>query len=156
MAHEVLLEKLAENPSQAAILLDVDGTLAPIVARPEIASVPEETRAEIRRLVDRYALVALVSGRTGEDARALVGVDGAEYVGVHGLELSPEAERWRGPLQEFASSVSWPTLDNCELAASSGASEPRRFVLLDRSIGLGTPPGAAGVCSTQLPLLSLT
>jgi trehalose 6-phosphate phosphatase len=108
---EPLLAQLAEDPGRAAILLDVDGTLAPIVARPELARVPDETRAELRRLVGRYALVACVSGRTGADARSVVGVDGPAYVGVHGLELAREASRWRGPLREFAASVSWPVED---------------------------------------------
>jgi len=111
VAAEDQLALLAERPEEAAILLDVDGTLAPIVARPELASVPEETRAELRRLVGRYALVAAVSGRTGEDAERIVGVDGPVYVGVHGLELAPEAERWRGPLHEFAETVDWPVED---------------------------------------------
>ena len=108
---QALLASLTESPGEAAILLDVDGTLAPIVARPELASVPEETRAELKRLVARYALVACISGRTGEDAARVVGVAGAVYVGVHGLELAPEAERWRGPLREFAESVDWPVED---------------------------------------------
>jgi trehalose 6-phosphate phosphatase len=108
---ERLLAPLVEAPTESAILLDVDGTLAPIVARPELATVPEETRAEVRRLNDRYALLACVSGRTGADAQRLVGVEGPVYVGVHGLELAPEAERWRGPLQEFAASVAWPVED---------------------------------------------
>jgi trehalose 6-phosphate phosphatase len=108
---ERLLALLAERPAEAAILLDVDGTLAPIVARPELATVPEETRAELRRLVARYALVACISGRTGEDAARVVGVDGPVFVGVHGLELVPEAERWRGPLREFAASIDWPVED---------------------------------------------
>lgn len=106
-----LLAPLAEGPTEAAILLDVDGTLAPIVARPELASVPEGTRAELRRLVGKYALVACISGRTGEDAAHVVGVDGPVYVGVHGLELAPEAERWREPLREFAAGVDWPVED---------------------------------------------
>jgi len=106
-----LLASLAQRPEAAAVLLDVDGTLAPIVARPELASVPEETRSELRRLAERYALVAAVSGRTGEDAERLVGVDGLVYVGVHGLELAAEAERWRGPLHEFAETVDWPVED---------------------------------------------
>jgi trehalose 6-phosphate phosphatase len=105
------LAALAENPAQAAILLDVDGTLAPIVARPELAQVPDATRAEVERLAGRYALVAAVSGRTSRDAEALVGAEGVRYVGTHGLELAPEAERWRGPLHEFASSVDWPAED---------------------------------------------
>jgi trehalose 6-phosphate phosphatase len=111
VAPEDLLAPLIEAPERSAILLDVDGTLAPIVARPELASVPEETRAELRRLVGRYALVALVSGRTGADAARIVGVEGPVYVGVHGLELAPEAERWREPLAEFAASVDWPVED---------------------------------------------
>jgi trehalose 6-phosphate phosphatase len=93
---------LAEAPDQAAILLDVDGTLAPIVPRPEDAAVPDGTRAELERLARRYRLLAFVSGRMGEDARRIVGVTGAAYVGVHGLELEPEAERWRGPLRNLA------------------------------------------------------
>src|SRR5436309_1082205 len=108
---EPLLAALSDRPAEAAILLDVDGTLAPIVSRPELASVPDETRRELRRLLDRYALLACVSGRTGEDAARLVGLVGPVYVGVHGLELDPEAERWRGPLHEFAESVDWPVED---------------------------------------------
>jgi trehalose 6-phosphate phosphatase len=111
VAAEDLLASLAERPEEAAILLDVDGTLAPIAARPELASVPDETRAELSRLLARYALVAAVSGRTGEDAARIVGVEGPVYVGVHGLELVPDAERWRGPLHEFAESVEWPVED---------------------------------------------
>jgi trehalose 6-phosphate phosphatase len=108
---EDALAQLSEDPARAAVLLDVDGTLAPIVARPEQAAVPEETRAELHRLVSRYALVACVSGRTGEDAARLVGVEGIAYVGVHGLELAPEAERWREALRQFAA-VDWPWLED--------------------------------------------
>ena len=90
------------------MLLDVDGTLAPIVSRPEDASVPEETRRELRRLAGRYALLAFVSGRTGDDAARVVGLPGLTYVGEHGLELDPEAARWERSLQEFADTVDWP------------------------------------------------
>jgi len=105
------LARLRSEPGLAAVLLDVDGTLAPIVARPELAVVPDETRAEVRRLVGRYALVACVTGRTGEEAARLVGVEGVVYVGVHGLELAPEAERWRETLSPFAEE-DWPWLED--------------------------------------------
>jgi trehalose 6-phosphate phosphatase len=111
VAAEPLLAALAEEPASAAIFLDVDGTLAPIVDRPELAEVPEATRGEVQRLARRYGLVAVVSGRTGADVEKLVGADGIRYVGTHGLELATEAERWRGPLHEFAASVEWPVED---------------------------------------------
>lgn len=106
-----LLARLAEEPGRAAILLDVDGTLAPIVPAPEQASVPAETKAELARLAARYALVACISGRPGTDAERLVGVEGLTYVGLHGLELDPEAERYRGPIHSFADTVDWPVED---------------------------------------------
>src|SRR5947208_13612375 len=93
-----LLERLAEEPDEAGLFLDFDGVLAPIVERPEDAAPPPETRAELERLVGRYAVVAVVSGRVGEDVRARVGVEGVVYVGPHGLEPAPQADRWRRPL----------------------------------------------------------
>jgi trehalose 6-phosphate phosphatase len=96
-----LLAPLAEAPDRSAILLDVDGVLAPIAARPELAVVPEETKHELRRLAGRYLLVACLSGRAGEDARRLVGVDGVRVVGNHGLELDPRAAEYAEALAAF-------------------------------------------------------
>jgi trehalose 6-phosphate phosphatase len=103
-----LLRRLAAEPGRAAVLLDVDGVLAPIVERPEDASVPPEARHELERLRGRYALVAAVTGRRSDDARRIVGVDGLEIVGEHGLELEPEAEAWVGRLDAFLEGVAWP------------------------------------------------
>jgi trehalose 6-phosphate phosphatase len=108
---DALLAEVRAAPDRTALFLDVDGVLAPIVPRPEDASVPEGTRAELRRLAAAYALVACVSGRTSEDARRIVGLDGIVYVGEHGLELAPDAPRWRGALVDFASTVDWPVED---------------------------------------------
>ncbi len=103
------LAELARLPHLTALLLDVDGTLAPIVPRPQDARVPEETRVELRRLAGRYALAACISGRPGAEARQIVGVDELVYVGEHGLELEPEAERWVEALHAFADATSeWP------------------------------------------------
>jgi trehalose 6-phosphate phosphatase len=82
-----LLAPLREDPGQAAILTDVDGTIAPITGRPEEAGVPEGTRELLRRLAARYALVAAISGRRAVDARRIVGVDEIAYSGNHGFEL---------------------------------------------------------------------
>lgn len=103
-----LLAELASAPGEAAILLDVDGTLAPIVPDPADSLVPEETRTELRRLVARYALVGCVTGRPSDVAREIVGVDGVVYAGEHGLELSPDAQQWIPALDELVASAPWP------------------------------------------------
>jgi trehalose 6-phosphate phosphatase len=105
---DALLERLTEAPGETGLFLDFDGVLAPIVSSPADAAVPPETRAELQRLVGRYALVAIVSGRDGADVSPRVGVDGVVVVGSHGLELNPEAEHWRARLRDFGASVAWP------------------------------------------------
>jgi trehalose 6-phosphate phosphatase len=88
-----LLAPLRADAGTAAVLCDIDGTLAPIVDDPEAATVPEETRQVLRALARRYALVACVSGRRAVEARRLVGVGELTYAGNHGLELlAPGAE----------------------------------------------------------------
>jgi trehalose 6-phosphate phosphatase len=106
-----LLAPLAREPGRSAIVLDVDGTLAPIVARPELAEVPEATRGELRRLAARYLLVACVSGRAGEDAERLVGVPGITVIGNHGLELDPRAHAYAERIAAFRDTVSLPAED---------------------------------------------
>lgn len=103
-----LIGRLAADPRQAAILLDVDGTLAPIVDRPEDARVPDETRGELARLASAYALVACVSGRPGAEVEELLQVDGVAVVGEHGLELAPDAGAWADRIAAFAGGVDWP------------------------------------------------
>ena len=113
-----MLARLVEAPDRTAILLDVDGVLAPIVEVPHDASVPEPTRSELRRLHGRYALVACISGRSGADARRVVGVDELVYVGEHGLELEPEAREWSERLQLFAATVDWEDVERKPLTVS--------------------------------------
>ena len=84
---ESLIAPLREDPDHSAILTDVDGTIAPIVADPAEAGVPEETRRVLRELAKRYALVGCLSGRRALDARRVVGLDELAYSGNHGFEL---------------------------------------------------------------------
>jgi trehalose 6-phosphate phosphatase len=87
---------------RAGLVTDIDGTISPIVARPEEAYVLPRARQALERLKDRLALVGVVSGRTVAEARRMVDVDGLTYVGNHGLEilsergpeLVPEARPW--------------------------------------------------------------
>ena len=58
--------------------------------------------------MSRYALVACISGRTGEEVTRLVDVPGVAIVGEHGLELSPDAAQWADRVAVFAAGVDWP------------------------------------------------
>jgi trehalose 6-phosphate phosphatase len=81
------LGPLRADPPRAAILTDVDGTLAPIVARPEQATVPPRATELLEALNGRFGLVGCISGRQALEARRLVGVGEIAYAGNHGLEL---------------------------------------------------------------------
>ena len=98
------LAPLRADPGRAAVLLDIDGTLAPIVQRAAEAHVPEPTRQLVIQAAKKYALVACVSGRRASEARAMVSVGTVTYLGSHGAEvlrpgwtaptLDPEVEAW--------------------------------------------------------------
>ncbi len=81
------LEPLRADPTRAAVLLDVDGTLAPIVRHADDAHVPEPTRSRLIAVARRYALVACVSGREAAIARRIVALGSIAYVGAHGAQL---------------------------------------------------------------------
>lgn len=81
------LAPLRANPQLAAIMLDIDGTLAPIVEHAADAHVPESTRQLLIAVARRYGLVACVSGRRASEARAMVSIGSMNYVGSHGVEL---------------------------------------------------------------------
>jgi trehalose 6-phosphate phosphatase len=105
------LAPLRSNPSRAAVLLDIDGTLSPIVENAAAAHVPEATRQLLIRIARRYQLVACVSGRQASDARAMVSIGTITYLGSHGAELlragwteaviDPALEDWSRRIHEF-------------------------------------------------------
>lgn len=86
-ATEQALATLSADPDRTAVLLDVDGTLAPIVDRPADATVPVPVRMTLIELGRRCGLVACISGRQADEARRIVGAGGITYVGGHGSEL---------------------------------------------------------------------
>lgn len=84
-----------------AILLDFDGTLAPIVAVPEEASLPAPIRDTLHRLTGApETVVAVVSGRALDDIRGRVAIDGVVYAGNHGLEIAGPQWTWTHPQAE--------------------------------------------------------
>lgn len=79
-------DRLAGRP--LLLMLDVDGTLAPIADHPSLARVPDATQRVIASLVAKPNVsIALVSGRAARDARDLVGVEHVWTIGNHGAEV---------------------------------------------------------------------
>jgi trehalose 6-phosphate phosphatase len=87
---------------RGGLVTDVDGTISPIVARPEEALVLPRARDALIGLRDCLTLVAVVTGRAVADVRQLVDIQGITYIGNHGLETFshghpqtlPEAQPW--------------------------------------------------------------
>src|SRR3954467_2137105 len=114
------LRPLTERPEAAAVLCDIDGTLAPIVERAEEATVPEATSRLLGRIARRYRVVACISGRGAAEARRIVGVGGIAYAGAHGAEvllpgqgqaeLVPAFATWADRVREFAFGKDSPEL----------------------------------------------
>jgi trehalose 6-phosphate phosphatase len=147
VASSSLLAPFAGAPDRSAVILDVDGVLAPIVARPDLARVPDETKAELVRLVGRYRLVACLSGRSGDDARRLVGTDGVRIVGNHGLELEPHARSYAGAIAAFRDETGRPVEDkglSLSYHFREAANEPAAIAELeeiaDRAAAAGLAP----------------
>jgi trehalose 6-phosphate phosphatase len=105
------LAPLRDDPARAAVLLDIDGTLAPIVDRAADAHVSEPTRQLVIEVAKKYGLVACVTGRRASEARAMVSVGTITYLGSHGAEvlrpgwlepaLDPGVKAWVDPIAAF-------------------------------------------------------
>lgn len=107
-----LLAPLIADPARSAIMLDIDGTLSPMVMRTDLATVPPETRETLAKVAAKYGSVACVTGRQCKRARDMVGLNDITYFGNHGSELMrpgsdvveivPEAAEWESRVQEFS------------------------------------------------------
>ncbi len=88
------IEGQMDGSRHTLLLLDFDGTLAPIAPTPEQASLPASTKLLLRSLSQSpKATVALVSGRALADLRHLVGLRDLTYIGNHGLEMWRDGRR---------------------------------------------------------------
>ncbi|KIH75842.1 trehalose 6-phosphatase [Geoalkalibacter ferrihydriticus] len=93
-----------------AVFLDYDGTLTPIVERPEDARITEEMRQTVRDLA-KLCTVAIVSGRDLQDVRHLAGIEDIYYAGSHGFDIAGPA----GKKMEYQSGTDYlPDLDRAE------------------------------------------
>jgi trehalose 6-phosphate phosphatase len=121
------LAPLRADPGRAAILLDIDGTLAPIVRHADDAHVPEPTRAQLIAVAKRYAIVGCISGRQASTARRIVALGSIAYVGNHGgellmpggagVEIDPEFAKYEQTVKDFARDSYTPELQRLRVRA---------------------------------------
>jgi len=81
-----LLPLLREAPF--GLITDLDGTISPLTGAPAEATVSPACRRHLEAIAARVALVAVVTGRTAEEARRIVDLEGVVYVGLHGFSLA--------------------------------------------------------------------
>ncbi len=113
-----------------AVFLDYDGTLTPIVQRPELAVLAGSTKEALTRLAERWP-VAIVSGRDLSDVRSMVGIQGITYAGSHGFDIEAPDGRTQQRGTEYL-----PDLDAAERelrlllrAVPGGWVERKRFAV---------------------------
>ncbi|ODN05304.1 Bifunctional trehalose-6-phosphate synthase/phosphatase [Orchesella cincta] len=89
------------NSAKLSLILDYDGTLAPIAQKPELAHMPEETKCILRRLALHTddVSICIISGRSLVNLKEVIGIDGITYAASHGLEiLSPDGTKYHHPI----------------------------------------------------------
>lgn len=104
------IASLIEARPLCHLFLDFDGTLAPIVARPDLAQLPKEARDCLTSLLSKPRFrLNIISGRSLVELERLVAIEGIVMAGNHGLEIKgpginfihQEARRLKGKLEEF-------------------------------------------------------
>src|ERR687889_2404354 len=116
------MEVLRQTPS--AVVTDIDGTISAIAPTPAEAMVDPGAQAALALLVERLAVVAVVSGRAPQDGAAMVGLPELMYVGTHGLERIARGTPWAHPLAAAAQSAIAAALTEIESAARAAADVP--------------------------------
>ena len=89
--------------SHILLLSDYDGTLTPIVSRPDEAVLPLEVRETLCALAKKPTFsVGIISGRSLSEVKALVGIQGIYYAGNHGLEIEGPGLKFINPAAKAA------------------------------------------------------
>jgi trehalose 6-phosphate phosphatase len=107
------VDALAAAPAAAALVLDFDGVLAPIVDNPEASAMPARSAASLARLAAVLGTVAVISGRPASFLADRVRAPGVQLLGSYGMErvtggqlaLAPEARAFLPAVAEARSAL---------------------------------------------------
>src|SRR5918993_3717622 len=128
------MDVLRQAPS--AVVTDIDGTISAIAPTPAEAMVDPGAQAALALLVERLAVVAVVSGRAPQDGVAMVGLPELIYVGNHGLERIARGTPWTHPAAAAAQPAITAALAEIESAARAAADVP--WLLIENKGVTGT------------------
>jgi trehalose 6-phosphate phosphatase len=118
------IARLAARAHLAAMCLDFDGTLAPIVDDPNEARPLPGTVEVLGHLAVRFAVVALLSGRPADYLAKYAAAPGVRYLGLYGLEEIRDGHVWVDPRLEAARpavTAAQQDLRDCAAVRDSGA-----------------------------------
>ncbi|MGB9980203.1 trehalose-phosphatase [Methanobacterium sp.] len=98
---------------KTAVITDIDGTISKIVLDPYEATISQIMKTTLKKLVNKFQLVGIVTGRNVKNAKEMLEVDGLLYIGSHGLEylkndeiyIEPEVEKYLPLIQKVAQNI---------------------------------------------------
>lgn len=105
---------------KTAVITDIDGTISKIVLDPDEAMITQIMRETLLKLVNKFQLVGIVTGRNVKNAKEMLEVDGLLYIGSHGLEylkndeiyIEPEVEEYLPLIKKVAQDIQTEELCN--------------------------------------------
>jgi trehalose 6-phosphate phosphatase len=125
----------------ALLAFDIDGTLAPIVERPDDARLPDDVQRCLAELA-RHHDVAIITGRAVADARRMLSFEPRYLIGNHGIEGLPG---WRSRAEEFEHAVrGWrDTLERSQGLRAAGVSVEDKTYSMSLHFRRAADPAAA-------------
>lgn len=98
---------------KTAVITDIDGTISKIVLDPDKAVISRIMKNTLRKLVNKFQLVGIITGRNVRNAKEMLEVDGLLYIGSHGLEylkddeiyIEPEVEEYLPIIKKVAQDI---------------------------------------------------
>lgn len=132
MTPQDLTDALAREPAASALILDFDGTLAPIVADASAAAMTEGLGDVLAQLATRLGQVAIISGRPAVFLGERAAVDGVRLFGLYGTE------EWRdGRPVARSEALEWePALDMARERVTLALAGRRGVVLEDKGLAI--------------------
>jgi trehalose 6-phosphate phosphatase len=123
-----------QTAAHVLLLFDYDGTLTPIVERPEKARFAASMKDKLAGLARRPRVtVGVVSGRALAELKSMVSIEGIYYAGNHGLEIEGPGLSWVSPGAEAAR----PMIKDLAARLAAALRGTAGVLVEDKGLGVG-------------------